>query len=160
MHRARRSWKALAIRPRLLIALVVAGAGLAFALWLPTRNDSAAATENGWAWQQTQGDYRYGGDRTWWRDRDGWHRHDRQSAPPSAAPTTPPASEPPSSAPATVPPTSAAPAATAWAPFTNYVKGQIVSFDGVEYEVKETHTSLPGWEPPALPNLFKPLINS
>jgi hypothetical protein len=157
MHRARRSWKALAIRPRLLIVLVVAGAGLAFALWLPTRNDSAAATETGRYRQYGQFDQRTDRSGGWWRDRDGRHWRDRQSPPPPA-PTTPPASEPPTSAPATVPPTSAAPAATAWAPFTNYVKGQIVSFDGVEYEVKDTHTSLPGWEPPALPSLFKPLI--
>jgi Carbohydrate-binding module family 5/12 len=154
MHRARRSWKAFALRPRLLIALVVAGVGLAAALWLPTRNDSASATENCWGQQQTSGDYRYGGDRTWWRDSYGWHRRDRQAPPPSADPTTPSTSEPPTSA----PPTSAAPSAKAWAPFTIYVAGQIVSFDGVEYEVKETHTSLPGWEPPALPSLFKPLI--
>jgi hypothetical protein len=159
MHRARRSWKALALRPRLLIALVVVGVGLAAALWLPTRNDTAAAYETGRYGRQTQsGGYRdfggggwgYGGDRRHWRDR--------QSPPPSADPTTPPTSEPPTSAPETTPPTSAPPSAKAWAPFTNYVAGQLVTFDGVEYEVKETHTSLPGWEPPALPNLFKPVV--
>jgi pyruvate/2-oxoglutarate dehydrogenase complex dihydrolipoamide acyltransferase (E2) component len=158
MHRARRSWHALALRPRLLIALVVAGVGLAAALWLPTRNDSAAATENGWDRQQSQGDHRNDRDRGWWRDRDGRHRRDRQSPTPSADPTTPPTSEPPTSAPATTPPTSAAPEATRWAPFTTYVADQLVTFDGVEYQVKQTHTSLPGWEPPALPKLFKPLV--
>jgi hypothetical protein len=30
-----------------------------------------------------------------------------------------------------------------------------VTYEGVTYQVKETHTSLPGWEPPALPSLFK-----
>ena len=36
-----------------------------------------------------------------------------------------------------------------------YVAGQLVTFGGVEYQVQETHTSLPGWEPTALPALFK-----
>lgn len=152
MHRARRSWKSLALRPRLLIALIAAGLGLAAALWLPTRNDIASATENYWGWQQTQGDYRNGGDRTRWSGGGGSYWRHRQSPAPSADPSTvPPTSEPPASA---------APAATAWAPFTVYLKGQHVTFDGVEYEVKETHTSLPGWEPPALPILFKPLVQS
>jgi hypothetical protein len=150
MHRARRSWKSLALRPRLLIALIAAGLGLAAALWLPTRNDIASATENCWGWQQTQGDYRYSGDRTRWSAGGGRYGHHWQSPAPSADPSmVPPASEPPASA---------APAATTWAPFTVYLKGQHVTFDGVEYEVKETHTSLPGWEPPALPILFKPLV--
>jgi hypothetical protein len=71
--------------------------------------------------------------------------------PPTAAPTTTP---PAATTPPTTPPTSA-PAAAAWAPFTDYVAGQLVTFSGVEYQVLETHTSLPGWEPTALPALFK-----
>jgi hypothetical protein len=62
----------------------------------------------------------------------------------------PPTTTPPT----TVPPTTA-PAATKWAPFTNYEAGQIVTFAGKKYEVLAAHTSLPGWEPPALPALFK-----
>jgi hypothetical protein len=74
---------------------------------------------------------------------------------PTTAPTTePPTSEPPTTAPTTTPPTSA-PAATQWAPFTDYIAGQLVTFKNVEYQVLETHTSLPGWEPTALPALFK-----
>jgi beta-glucanase (GH16 family) len=88
------------------------------------------------------------------------------TAPPSSEPTTPPSSEPttaPTTAtptapttPPTTPPTSA-PVAAKWAPFTDYVAGQIVTYKGVEYQVQETHTSLPGWEPTALPSLFKKL---
>ena len=79
---------------------------------------------------------------------------------PSTAPTTAPV-DPPATAPTTEPPTAAPttppapPAAKAWAPFTDYVAGQLVTFKGVEYQVQETHTSLPGWEPTALPALFK-----
>ena len=64
--------------------------------------------------------------------------------PPTAEPTTPPTAEPP--------------AAEPWKPFRILKAGDRVTFDKLTYEVKETHTSLPGWEPPALPNLFKPLI--
>lgn len=89
------------------------------------------------------------------------------STPPSNAPTTAPTSTAPSSepttAPTTAPPTApttpptSAPASTKWAPFTDYVAGQLVTYKGVEYQVQETHTSLPGWEPTALPSLFKKL---
>ena len=88
------------------------------------------------------------------------------SAPPSAEPTTPPTSEPTTAptttppaetTPPTTPPTSAPPAAAEWAPFTDYVAGALVTYKGVEYQVQETHTSLPGWEPTALPSLFKKL---
>jgi hypothetical protein len=96
------------------------------------------------------------------------------SEPPATEPTEPPATEPPATTPpattppattppATTPPTSAPPATTAppaaaaWKPFTLYRAGDRVTFGGVTYEVKEAHTSLPAWQPPAVPNLFKPL---
>ena len=69
--------------------------------------------------------------------------------PPATEPTSPAATTPP-----TTPPTSA-PTATEWAPFTDYVAGQLVTYEGIRYQVQETHTSLPGWEPTALPALFK-----
>lgn len=87
--------------------------------------------------------------------------------PPSSSPTTPPATTPPATTPptttppATTPPTTAPPAteappaSAAWAPFTDYVAGELVTYKGIEYQVQETHTSLPGWEPTALPALFK-----
>jgi hypothetical protein len=74
------------------------------------------------------------------------------SEPPASEPTTAPATTPP---PATSEPAPSAPAAAEWAPFTDYVAGQLVTFKKVEYQVLETHTSLPGWEPTALPALFK-----
>ncbi|MEU4214546.1 family 16 glycosylhydrolase [Actinoplanes sp. NPDC026623] len=88
------------------------------------------------------------------------------ATPTTAAPTTAPTTEPPTAAPTTAAPTTTAPPTTPpttapatkeWAPFTDYVAGQLVVFKGVEYQVLETHTSLPGWEPTALPNLFKKL---
>jgi hypothetical protein len=91
---------------------------------------------------------------------------DPTTAPPTTAPTTAPTTEPPSSEPPATEPTTAAPpteppttspATPEWAPFTDYIAGQLVIFKGVEYQVLETHTSLPGWEPTALPNLFKKL---
>jgi cytoskeletal protein RodZ len=165
MHRARHSAHSPFLRPRLLIALVAAGAGLTFALWLPTRNDNASASENGRSPGQSQADHRRDHDRK-------HHRHPQSpsaspsasespSPAPSESPTTPPTTEPTTAPPSTTPPTTAptseAPKATEWAPFTDYVAGQLVTFKGVEYQVQATHTSLPGWEPTALPALFKPV---
>lgn len=182
-YRSAAALRSAARRPRVLMMVAVAAAGLTVAFWLPTRNDSAAANENGQ--RSASGQHRHGND----RDR----RHDQNrppsqpgfpsasdSAPPSGQPPTdptsaptgePPTSEPPTSAPpisapptsepptvsvppTTVPPTTA-PAAAKWAPFTNYEAGQVVTYDDVKYEVLAAHTSLPGWEPPALPALFR-----
>lgn len=76
--------------------------------------------------------------------------------PTSTAPTsTAPTFAPTSAAPTTATPTTTAPKpAAAWKPFTNYAAGDLVSYQGVVYRVKEAHTSLPGWEPPNLPSLF------
>jgi beta-glucanase (GH16 family) len=79
-----------------------------------------------------------------------------EEPPPAEEPTTPPTTEP--TTPPTTPPTSEPPAAEPWKPFAIYHAGDRVTFDGIAYEVKATHTSLPGWEPPALANLFKPLL--
>jgi Ni/Co efflux regulator RcnB len=175
MHRARHTAHSPAFRPRLLIALLVAGVGLTFALWLPTRNDSASATENGRPASQAQGDHRR--DRDWDhhrdhdrthdrshdRNHDRDHRRDRRRESPSAAPSPADSAASPSpsaSARSESPsgtPTSEQPRATEWAPFTDYVAGQLVTFKGVEYQVRETHTALPGWAPNVLPALFKPL---
>ncbi|MBM2621117.1 family 16 glycosylhydrolase [Actinoplanes sp. LDG1-06] len=79
------------------------------------------------------------------------------SSTPPAAPTTPPAtSKPPAAPPATSKPP-AAPKPAAWKAFTDYEAGDLVTYEGVTYQVKEAHTALPGWEPSALPNLFKKL---
>jgi hypothetical protein len=82
------------------------------------------------------------------------------SSPATSAPTTAPTTAPPTSAPASKPPASKPPAPkptpkpAAWKAYTDYSAGDLVSYKGVTYRVKEDHTSLPGWEPTALPNLF------
>ena len=90
---------------------------------------------------------------------------------PTDQPSDPPTTDSPTTAPTTAAPspsessaapspsaTSASPSptakATAWAPFTDYAVGDLVTYEGVTYRVLEAHTSLPGWEPPALPSLF------
>ncbi|WP_250002031.1 carbohydrate-binding protein [Actinoplanes sp. M2I2] len=70
------------------------------------------------------------------------------ATPTTTAPTTPPATTPP----ATTPPAKAK--APAWKAYTDYQAGDLVTYKGVTYKVKEAHTALPGWEPSALPNLF------
>ncbi|MGL5674955.1 MAG: chitobiase/beta-hexosaminidase C-terminal domain-containing protein [Cellulosilyticaceae bacterium] len=42
-----------------------------------------------------------------------------------------------------------------WAPNTPYVKGDLVSYNGKNYECRQPHTSLVGWEPPNVPALWK-----
>jgi hypothetical protein len=77
---------------------------------------------------------------------------DPTTAPPA---TTPPSTSAPTTPPSTTPPlTTPPPVAKKWAPFTSYRAGQKVTYDGVTYQVRESHTSLPDWEPPALPALF------
>ncbi|GAA2613740.1 hypothetical protein Adu01nite_06280 [Paractinoplanes durhamensis] len=76
---------------------------------------------------------------------------------PTAAPTTtspePPA--PTSASPTPTPTEAPTPAAKPWAAFTKYAVGDLVTFGGATYKVLEAHTSLPGWEPTKLPNLFE-----
>ncbi|MEU6785538.1 glycosyl hydrolase family 18 protein [Nonomuraea angiospora] len=43
-----------------------------------------------------------------------------------------------------------------WAPWTAYTAGTHVTYNGVEYECIQSHTSQPGWEPPNVPALWKP----
>jgi hypothetical protein len=206
---------ASALRPvgrrRALTMLTVAAAGLVVAFWLPTRNDSASANENGFGSR--------GQNAAWWNYWGGGHNRpqnpvlpgmpqgpgrlpggipgsrptpsDSPSETPSTEPTsddptgTPPtgtsptAAPPTTTAPSSAPPTSTAPtstapttaapttaapttatpttapAATKWAAYTDYTAGQIVTYKGKNYKVLEDHTSLPGWEPPALPALFE-----
>jgi hypothetical protein len=80
------------------------------------------------------------------------------STPPSDGPSQPPVEEEPSQPPVEEEPSPPAeePAA-AWEPFQLYEAGTKVTFDGVTYQVKSAHTSLPGWEPPGIPELFAPV---
>ncbi|MEV4177773.1 glycosyl hydrolase family 18 protein [Nonomuraea sp. NPDC049709] len=42
-----------------------------------------------------------------------------------------------------------------WAPWTAYTAGTRVTYNGVEYECVQSHTSQPGWEPSNVPALWK-----
>jgi hypothetical protein len=75
-----------------------------------------------------------------------------ESPSPSASESTVPSSPPESPSPSAS--TSAPPATAAWAPFVSYQAGDLVTFGGATYRVLEAHTSLPGWEPTKLPELF------
>jgi hypothetical protein len=44
--------------------------------------------------------------------------------------------------------------AAAWAPYTYYTVGTVVTYNGVNYTCRQAHTSLPGWEPPNVPALW------
>ncbi|MET0414703.1 MAG: carbohydrate-binding protein [Actinoplanes sp.] len=74
---------------------------------------------------------------------------------PTTAPTTTPPPPPATTTPPPAPTTPPAPKATPWKPFTLYTAGDLVTFGGATYRVKELHTSLPGWEPTKLPTLFQ-----
>lgn len=50
--------------------------------------------------------------------------------------------------------TAASPTATAWAANTAYTVGTLVSYNGVTYECRQSHTSLTGWEPSNVPALW------
>ncbi|WP_226872972.1 fibronectin type III domain-containing protein [Microbispora sitophila] len=45
----------------------------------------------------------------------------------------------------------------AWAPNTYYATGTRVTYNGIDYECIQAHTSLTGWEPPNVPALWKAL---
>ncbi|MEV0582488.1 glycosyl hydrolase family 18 protein [Nonomuraea sp. NPDC050310] len=45
--------------------------------------------------------------------------------------------------------------AAAWAPYTTYAVGAVVTYNGTDYTAIQGHTSLPGWEPPNVPALWK-----
>ncbi|WP_157250003.1 M28 family peptidase [Nonomuraea typhae] len=44
---------------------------------------------------------------------------------------------------------------TEWAPYTSYTAGTTVSYQGTNYRCLQSHTSLPGWEPPNVPALWQ-----
>jgi chitinase len=78
------------------------------------------------------------------------------TTPPTTRPTTTPPTTPPTTRPTTAPPTTP-PSGTAWAPYTAYTVGQIVTYAGKRYQCRQSHTSLPGWEPPNVLALWLPL---
>jgi chitinase len=80
------------------------------------------------------------------------------TTPPTTAPTTAPTTTPtttPTKPPTTSPTTP--PSANAWAPYVAYTAGQKVTYGGKSYQCRQSHTSLPGWEPPNALALWLPL---
>jgi chitinase len=77
------------------------------------------------------------------------------ATPPTTTATTPPTTSP-TTTPPTTPPTTA-PGTSEWAPYTPYTIGQIVTYAGKRYQCRQSHTSLPGWEPPNTLALWLPL---
>ncbi len=74
----------------------------------------------------------------------------------AGGPTTPPTTAPPTTGP-TTPPTTQPPAGGTWAPNTAYSVGQVVSYGGQQYRCRQSHTSIPGWEPPNVLALWLPI---
>ncbi|MEU4239260.1 carbohydrate-binding protein [Actinoplanes sp. NPDC026619] len=81
------------------------------------------------------------------------------TTPPTTAPTTPPTTAPTTKPPTTAPttPPTTAPGTTTWAAYTAYTVGQVVTYNGKRYQCRQSHTSLPGWEPPNVLALWLPL---
>ena len=79
----------------------------------------------------------------------------------SATPTPTATTNPPTPTPTatTKPPTptptaTTPPAGDAWAAYTPYTRGQVVTYNGARYRCVQSHTSLPGWEPANVPALW------
>jgi chitinase len=88
------------------------------------------------------------------------------TTPPATTPpgTTPPATTPPATTPpVTTPPATTPPATTspgqfpAWVPNKAYAVGDRVSYGGRNYQCRQAHTSLTGWEPPNVLALWLPI---
>ncbi|NJC72052.1 lysozyme [Planosporangium thailandense] len=70
--------------------------------------------------------------------------------------TAPPTTPPPTTAPPTTPPPGGGTTDT-WQPNHLYHAGDVVAYNGRTYTCLQTHTSLPGWEPPNVPALWQPV---
>jgi predicted alpha-1,6-mannanase (GH76 family) len=73
--------------------------------------------------------------------------------PPTTSPTTTPPTQPPTTPPTTSPPVGS----TTWTAYTSYTTGQVVSYNGASYQCRQSHTALPGWEPPNVLALWLPI---
>ncbi|GLY35090.1 dioxygenase [Amycolatopsis sp. NBRC 101858] len=62
---------------------------------------------------------------------------------------------PTSTPPASTPPTSTPPGGSTWAAGTSYAAGARVTYGGQGYVCLQGHTAQPGWEPPAVPALWR-----
>jgi predicted carbohydrate-binding protein with CBM5 and CBM33 domain len=83
------------------------------------------------------------------------------TATPTSTPTTTSTPTPTSTTPTATPTGSTSattsPAVAEWKTYTAYVVGQIVSYQGLQYKCRQSHTSLPGWEPPNVLALWLPI---
>jgi hypothetical protein len=75
--------------------------------------------------------------------------------PPTTPTTVPPTT--PTTRPPTTPPTTAPPSGTTWTAYTAYTVGQVVTYNGVRYSCRQSHTAYPGWEPPNVLALWLPV---
>jgi hypothetical protein len=73
---------------------------------------------------------------------------------PTPAPTAAPSATP---APTAATPSPTPNGSTTWAPSTFYARGSVVTYAGLSYQCRQSHTSQPGWEPPNAPALWSPL---
>jgi hypothetical protein len=80
---------------------------------------------------------------------------DPTEAPPTTVPPARPTTAPPTTV-APTRPTTAPPAGDAWAAWTPYTIGQVVTYNGVRYTCRQAHTAVPGWEPPNVLSLWLP----
>jgi chitinase len=79
------------------------------------------------------------------------------TTPPASSPTATPPTTKPTTTPPTGTPTTTPPSSPAWAPYVAYAAGQTVTYGGARYQCLQAHTSLPGWEPPNVPALWRAL---
>jgi beta-glucanase (GH16 family) len=81
-------------------------------------------------------------------------------SPPPPPVTSPPVTSPPVTSPPPPPVTSPPPpppvGGTTWAPGVAYAVGQVVTYNGVRYTCRQSHTSIVSWEPPNVPALWLP----
>lgn len=54
-------------------------------------------------------------------------------------------------------PVPAPPASGTWAAGTAYGTGSVATYNGTTYRSVQSHTALPGWEPPSTPALWQPV---
>jgi predicted carbohydrate-binding protein with CBM5 and CBM33 domain len=55
------------------------------------------------------------------------------------------------------PPPTAPPASGTWAADAAYAAGSVVTYNGTTFRAVQSHTALPGWEPPSTPALWQPV---
>jgi len=131
--------------------------------WNPTTayNGGAVVSYNGrkytakWWTQGNQPDLNTGDGKPWRDDGPCGGGTTSPSASPSASPSvSPSASRSPSTSPSVSPSATPTGQYPAWATGVSYTVGTRVSYMGRNYECRQPHTSLPGWDPVSAPALW------